>query len=266
MIRLLLILFPIFLFAQKPKLMLLKTYKDQNITNWVMSEKLDGIRAYWDGKKLLTRSGKIIHAPKWFIKNYPPFEIDGELWTKRNDFENIVSIVNDKIPSDGWKKIKHYIFEVPNQKGNLFERLKKVKPYENEIIKILPQIKVKDKKHLESFLDEILSKNGEGLVVRDPKVPYINKRTSKALKVKKFLDNECKVVGFVDGNGKYSGMIGAIKCQMDDGKVFKIGTGFSDKLRLKPLKIGTIITYKYQNLTKYGKPRFPVFVRVRINE
>ena len=52
-----------------------------------MSEKLDGIRAYWDGTHLISRGGKIIHAPEWFTKNYPLFEIDGELWTKREDFD-----------------------------------------------------------------------------------------------------------------------------------------------------------------------------------
>lgn len=79
MIKFFLLLIPFLLLADKPNMMLLKTYKDQNITGWVMSEKLDGIRAYWDGKQLLTRKGNAIHAPKWFSKNYPPFEIDGEL-------------------------------------------------------------------------------------------------------------------------------------------------------------------------------------------
>ena len=165
------------LVAEKPKLLLLKTYKEQNTTNWVMSEKLDGIRAYWDGKQLLSRGGKIIHAPLWFTENYPPFEIDGELWTKRDDFENISSIVRDKIPSKEWSQIKHYIFEVPNAHGGLFERLSKVKPYEGKYIKILPQIVIKDKTHQDQFLEEIESKNGEGIVVRDPKALYINKRT-----------------------------------------------------------------------------------------
>ena len=50
-----------------------------------MSEKLDGIRAYWDGVRLVSRGGKVIYAP--------PFALDGELWTKRSDFENISSIV-----------------------------------------------------------------------------------------------------------------------------------------------------------------------------
>ena len=137
-IKLLFLLLPLILLANKPNLLLLKVYKDQNISTWVMSEKLDGIRAYWDGKHLISRGGKIIYAPKWFTKNYPPFAIDGELWSKRGDFENISSIVRDKTPSKEWKKITHNIFEVPNVKGGLFQRLIKVKPYKSEIIKIIP--------------------------------------------------------------------------------------------------------------------------------
>ena len=228
-----------------------------------MSEKLDGIRAYWNGKELLTRSGKTIYAPAWFIKNYPPFEIDGELWTRREDFENISSIVRDKVPSKAWKEVKHYIFEVPHAKGDLFERLAKAKPYENEVIKILPQIAIKDKKHLEDFHNALDKKGAEGVVVRDPNMPYINKRTSKALKVKRFKDAECKVLGYTEGKGKFKGMIGAIKCLLDNGIDFKIGTGLKHKDRQSPPEIGSSITFKYQNLTKYGKPRFPVYLRER---
>ena len=253
------------LFASKPNLLLLKTYKDQNTTNWVMSEKLDGIRAYWDGNQLLSRSGKLIHAPKWFIKDYPKFEIDGELWTKRGDFENISSIVRDKNPSRYWSEIKHYIFEVPNAKGGLFQRLEKVKPYENKYIKVLPQIIIKNKQHQNNYLKEIEAKNGEGIVVRDPKSLYINKRTSKALKVKSFKDMECKIIGFTKGKGKYSGKVGAIKCQLPNQIRFKIGSGISDNFRSNPPLIGTIITFKYQNITKYGKPRFPIYLRIREN-
>jgi len=264
MIRLLSILFlPLLLFAQKPKLLLLKVYKDQNISGWVMSEKLDGIRAYWNGKELLTRSGKIIHAPKWFTKDFPPFEIDGELWSKRGDFENISSIVRDKIPTEKWKEITYNIFEVPNQKGNLFERLSKVKPYQNRIIKIIPQIKIKDKKELKQFLIKIEKKGGEGVVVRDPNAPYIAKRTSKALKVKSFKDKECKVLSYNIGHGKYKGLMGSINCIMDNNISFKIGSGFNLEERKNPPPIGSIITFKYKEITKYGKPRFPIFLRVR---
>ena len=257
------VIFSLSLFAEKPKLLLLKVYKDQNISGWVMSEKLDGIRAYWNGKELISRSGKIIHAPKWFTKNYPPFEIDGELWSKRGDFENISSIVRDKTPSQKWHEIKHYIFEVPNAKGGLFERLAKVKPYEGKYIKIIEQIPIKNRKQMQDFLHQVEAKGGEGIVVRDPNATYINRRTSKALKVKSFLDAECKVVKILKGKGKYSTKMGSIECKLSNGTLFKIGSGFSDKQRSNPPHIGDIVTFKYKEMTKYGKPRFPVFLRVR---
>jgi DNA ligase-1 len=249
--------------GQKPSLWLLESYRDQNISGWVMSEKLDGIRAYWDGERLITRGGKTIHAPKWFTQHYPPFPIDGELWTKRKDFEHIASIVRDRTPSEKWKEIKHYIFEVPHAKGDLFDRLEKAKAYENRVIKILPQIKIKDKKHLESFHKELELKGAEGVVVRDPTMPYIDKRTNTALKVKHFDDTECEVVGYTKGRGKYEGVIGALECRLKSGILFKIGTGLRDDERQNPPKIGEQVTFKYQGFTKYGKPRFPVFVRVR---
>jgi len=249
--------------AQKPNLWLLKTYKDQNISGWVMSEKLDGIRAYWNGKELLSRGGKKIYTPQYFTKHFPKFELDGELWTKRKDFENISSIVQDKNPSQGWKNITYNIFEVPHAKGALFERLEKVKPYENKIIKLLPQIKIKNKSHLEAFHNDLEKKGAEGVVVRNPKMPYIAKRTSTALKVKRFKDAECEVIGYTHGKGKYRELLGALKCRLDNGIIFKIGTGLSDSERKKPPNIGAFVTFKYQNLTKYGKPRFPVYLRVR---
>jgi len=251
------------LFGNKPNLLLLKVYKDQNITNWVMSEKLDGVRAYWDGEHLISRGGKIIHAPKWFTQSYPPFAIDGELWSRRGDFDHISSVVRDKTASDGWKKITHNIFEVPNAKGNLYKRLEKVKPYENDHIKIIKQIKIHSKKELEVFLKEIENQGGEGVVVRDPSVGYIAKRTSKALKVKSFYDSECKVVGYTLGKGKLQGKMGALKCELPSGVIFKIGSGFSNIERINPPKIGTNVTFKYKEFTKNGKPRFPVFLRVR---
>ena len=257
------LVFPFLLLASKPNLFLLKTYKDQNITNWVMSEKLDGIRAFWDGEHLISRGGKIIHAPKYFTKNYPPFPIDGELWSKRGDFENISSIVRDKKAGKNWKEIKHYIFEVPNAKGNLYERLEKVKPYVNDYIKIIPQYRIKNKKDMIGFLKNIEQKGGEGVVVRDPLASYIAKRTSKALKVKSFLDDECEVVRILKGNGKYKDMMGSLECKLENGIFFKIGSGFTIKERKQPPSIGDIITFKYKELTKYKKPRFPVFIRVR---
>ena len=264
MIKFIYLILPLILVAQKPELLLLKTYKNQNISGWVMSEKLDGIRAYWNGKNLISRGGHIIHAPKWFIKDYPAFELDGELWSKRSDFENISSIVRDKIPSKAWSEIKYYIFEVPNAKGGLLKRLNIARSYENNIIKIIPQLRIKNRKHLQVFLHKIDKNGGEGVVLRDPNASYINKRTNKALKLKIFRDKECKVIAHNDGHGNFKGVLGSITCQLDNNITFKIGSGFSLKERNNPPSIGTIITFKYQKMTKYNKPRFPIFLRVRV--
>jgi len=261
MYKLLLLFLPLLLLAQKPKLLLLETYRDQNISGWVMSEKLDGIRAYYDGKHLISRGGNIIHAPKWFLEGYPPFEVDGELWSKRGDFEHISSIVKTKVASERWKEITHNIFEVPNVEGNLTQRLLHVKPYTNKYLKIIPQIKIKNREHLDRFLKEIELKNGEGVVVRDPSKSYIAKRTSSALKVKTFHDAECKIVGYTEGKGKYRGLVGALICQLDNEIEFKIGSGLSDNDRRNPPKVGTVITFRHQGFTKYAKPRFGVYLR-----
>lgn len=266
--KLLLLILPFLLFAGKPDLLLLKTYKDGlHVEGWLMSEKLDGVRAYWDGKKLISRGGHELKAPKWFTKDFPPFEIDGELWSERGDFANTSGVVRKQTPHDGWKKLTYNIFEVPNQNGGLLERLsvlqEYLKKYPSDYIRVIEQSTCRDSNHLKTFLKDIETKGGEGVVVRNGKALYINKRTSQALKVKSFDDTECEVVGFNKGKGKYKNLVGSLKCKLKSEQIINIGSGLSDELRKNPPKKGTIITFKYQGLTKYGKPRFPVFLRIQ---
>ena len=58
-----------------------------------MSEKLDGVRAYWDGKALISRLGNPFHAPDWFLAGLPDVPLDGELWIGRKAFQRTVGIV-----------------------------------------------------------------------------------------------------------------------------------------------------------------------------
>lgn len=264
----LLLLFWLPLFGEKPNLLLLKSYNnDINVTNWLISEKLDGVRAYWNGKELISRSGKTFAAPEWFIKNFPPFEIDGELWTKRGDFESIISIVNQQEAHEGWRKIRYHIFEVPHQKGGLLERLEVLKTWlvknPNSFIQIIPQKRCKGSEHLKKLLDEVEAKGAEGLVVRNSETPYMDSRSNSSLKVKKSSDDECIVTGYTQGNGKFKGFVGALLCEWRENKVLKIGSGLSLEDRKNPPKIGEEVTFKYNGLTKYGNPKYPVFLRVR---
>lgn len=281
MIRIVFALLVLLNFAFSLDLLRLSEFKDQNVSGWLASEKLDGVRAYWDGENLLSRQGKKLNAPLSFTKNFPKFALDGELYAKELKFEEIQASVMDKLPDEkAWSRLKFHIFDVPEASGGLLDRLevlaKFLKNEPNQNLIIIKQIKMRDNAQFLKFTENIIAKGGEGAVVREPNAPYERKRSKNALKFKKFKDAECEVIAVNKGNGKYEKFAGSITCKAFGGKddkeragepkegtIFKIGSGLSDENRQKPPKIGSIITYKFQNLTSNGKPRFPIFLRVR---
>ncbi len=249
---------------QKPKIY---DKSKHNINNWYMSEKLDGIRAYWNGKELLSKNGNKINAPDWFIKNFPNFELDGELWTKRDDFENIQNIVLDENPSIKWEKLTYNIFEVPNEKGDFNKRLEKIKLWlennPNKYIKIIPQKICKDEYELNDFLKELLKQKAEGVIIKNPKKEYFVGRSDDILKVKTFYDDEGLVIGLnYSKNNEFKSLI----IKLNNGIIFNLGGGFSEIERKNPPKIGDIVTFKYYDLTKNNKPKFASFLRIRNKE
>ncbi|WP_103637228.1 DNA ligase [Campylobacter concisus] len=268
-------------FAFSLELLRLSEFKDQNVSGWLASEKFDGVRAYWDGENLLSRQGKKLNAPLSFTKNFPKFALDGELYAKELKFEEIQASVMDKLPDEkAWGRLKFHIFDVPEASGGLLTRLeilaKFLKNEPNDNLIIIKQIKMRDNAQFLKFTEEIILNGGEGAVVREPNAPYERKRSKNALKFKKFKDAECEVIAVNKGSGKYANFAGSLTCKALGGKddkekagepkegtIFKIGSGLSDKNRQDPPKIGSIITYKFQNLTANGKPRFPIFLRVR---
>lgn len=230
-----------------------------------MSEKLDGIRGYWDGKKLYTKNGNEIITPKNFTNNFPPFALDGELWSKREDFEFIQSVVLDKTPSANWDKITYNIFEVPDANGDFKERLEKAKKwfdkYPNKNIHIIKQIVCKDEQHLLNYLDKIVKLNGEGIIVKDSTQEYHTGRSPYILKVKKSYDMEGIVIGY--NYKKNSKIVKSLQVKLISGVVFNLGGGLSDMQRINPPKRGDMVTFKYYGYTKKGKPKFASFLRVR---
>lgn len=100
-------------------------------------------------------------------------------------------------------------------------------------------------------------------MLRDPESFYENRRSKTLLKVKTFYDDEATVLGYTKGTGRCEGMVGALKCRNTHGVEFEVGSGLNDDMRKRPPKIGTVITYKYQEFNeKSGKPRFPTFLRI----
>lgn len=240
---------------------------DEDITGWVMSEKLDGIRGYWDGSRLLTRKGLPLHPPPWFIKNFPAFELDGELWSKQGEYEFIQSVVLDAEPGSGWEKINYHIFEVPNQKGPFFQRLDRARKWfgahPNPHIRVIPQTLVQTGSDLDRFVIDVESRGGEGVILKNPNMPYHTGRSTHVLKVKKARDMEGLVIGINKGKGKYENAMGSLTLKLENGVIFKLGTGFTDMVRNNPPAVGTTVTFKYHGLSKKGVPKFASFLRVR---
>ncbi|MDC3224449.1 DNA ligase [Mariniblastus sp.] len=238
----------------------------QDLKGWWMSEKLDGVRAYWDGKNLLSRNGNIFHAPEWFIKDLPSTELDGELWIERKSFQKTVSTVRRKNANDDWKQIKYVVFDAPSMNGKFEERLGYLddlsKSLANAYFQTLDHTRCRGISHLQKQLSKITSIGGEGLMLREPASVYEHGRSSTLLKVKNFLDTEATVIDHIAGRGRHKGRMGALLVQLDNGTEFSVGTGFSDAQRNKPPAIGTRITFRYQELTDSGVPRFPSYLRI----
>jgi DNA ligase 1 len=240
-----------------------------DLTGWWMSEKLDGVRAYWDGKQFLSRQGNIYHAPDWFVEGLPTVALDGELWIDRKKFQRTVSIVRRQDKSDLWKEVRFLIFDAPAATGGFEDRLAFLKDaLAKNTAKFASQHAHERCKSLEALraeLARIEALAGEGLMLRQPGSKYVAGRSSTLLKVKTFHDAEAVVVGHQAGAGRHKGRMGALLVRLPNGTDFAIGTGFSDRERENPPTIGATVTFRYQELSDAGVPRFPSWVGVRLD-
>ncbi len=134
--------------------------------------------------------------------------------------------------SGNWDGIRLHVFDVPQAQGNLYQRLetasKWLKSHPSARFTVIPQV----------------GRNGQ------------------LLKLKSEYDDECTVTRHYEGKGRNVGRLGAVGCKNRYGE-FRIGSGFKDKDRDHPPKIGALITYRYRGFTQKGTPKFATFVRVR---
>lgn len=250
----------------KPALLLANVYHQGiDLENYWVSEKLDGVRAYWDGKQLISRQGNVFNVPEWFVSGFPGLPLDGELWMGRNQFEVLSGAVRKRIPDENqWRKIRFMIFDMPGHGGTFDQRLAAMKVLpDTPYIDVIDQFRVATHGLLVQALDRIDAMGGEGLMLHRGSSYYYAGRRDDLLKLKSYQDTEAKVIAHLPGNGKYSGMMGALLLETPQGMQFKVGTGFTDAIRKNPPKLGSVVTYKYFGKTANGVPRFASFLRIR---
>jgi DNA ligase-1 len=316
-----------------------------SIGGWYASEKLDGMRAYWDGgwtrgkltseipfantlkdfrrvtppysTGLWSRYAKPIAAPDWWLDELPDFPLDGELYLGPGRFQELISTVKRFEPIDrDWENVEYRVFDLPPdysflapgkinnpQWTAIFDDMRDLPPVRkygvmnfhkvNRMVELgkirltgpaiwetqvkLPMQTDTAEANIDILLDHIVSKGGEGVVLRKPESIWTPQRTWDLLKLKPWHDSEALVTGFVWGKGKLEGLFGSMIVEWR-GKTFEL-SGFTDAERelyhfgtdrrtsgtpgeqvpptvgSKLFPKGSVITFRYRELTNDGLPK-----------
>jgi DNA ligase-1 len=254
-----------------PELMLADIYRQgPDLSQYRISEKLDGVRARWDGTYLISRGGKVFAAPEWFTKGFPAVPLDGELWLGRGRYEEVSSIVRTQQPHDGWQNVRLMVFDLPAHGGTFDQRViamnRLVTESDSPYWRIIEQQRVGSEEDLLKWLHKVIDQGGEGLMLHRETALYASGRSQDLLKLKLFTDAEATVIGYRPGKGQLAGQTGSLIVRTDQGVIFSIGGGLNHEERRRPPPVKSRITFRHQGLTKNGIPRFPVFLRIRDEE
>ncbi len=234
---------------------------------YLVSEKYDGVRGLWDGDTLRHRSGRPVSAPAWFTARLPRTPLDGELWLGRGRFDALSGLVRKAVPVDAeWRQVRYMVFELPGADGPFEARAKRIRAIADQAawpqLVAVEQAPVGDRAALQRRLAAVVAQGGEGLVLHLASAAYRPGRSNATMKLKPERDTEAVVVAHRPGHGRLAGQLGALEVRTPEGRQFLIGTGFSDAQRRAPPAVGSVVTYRYRELTSTGLPRFASFVRV----
>lgn len=257
-----------------PPLMLANTYHSGvDLADYWVSEKMDGVRGYWDGKQLWTRAGNPIAAPDWFTADWPRLPMDGELWAGRGRFDFASATVRALQPDAArWQQMRFMVFDLPEESGEFNDRLKLLQallPAERGPAGRWPQLQLVEHKRVANHevlmqqRDAVVKAGGEGLMLHRGSSLYQAERNDDLLKVKPWDDAEAVVIAVLPGKGKYEGIMGALLVEMPSGQRFRLGSGFSDAERRQPPAPGARLSYRHRGLHGSGIPRFASFLRLR---
>lgn len=241
---------------------------DRSPAGFLVSEKLDGVRAFWDGQSLRFRSGRQIAAPPWFTAALPKLALDGELWLARGQFDRLSGTVRRTDPVDAqWRDIRYMVFDLPGAPGTFADRVTRLATAVQDAgqpwLQAVVQQRFEGVAALQTRLKQVLAQGGEGLVLHRANALWSPGRSDALLKFKPEPDEDAKVVGHLPGKGRHAGRLGALLLELPDGQRFALGTGFTDLQRETPPAIGAFVTYRYRDRTANGLPRFASFLRVR---
>jgi DNA ligase 1 len=241
---------------------------DLDPSPYLVSEKLDGVRALWDGERLRFRGGGAVAAPPGFIAGLPAGQaLDGELWLGRGRFDALSAIVRRERPgATDWAEVRYLVFEQPGGAGTFAQRAERLwrmaADHAGRRWEVVPQERLASAAALRNRLAEVVAAGGEGLMLHRADAAYVSGRSDVLLKLKPVRDAEAVVIGYTPGQGRLAGQVGALRVRDEQGREFLVGSGLTDAQRARPPAVGSVVTYSWRGETATGLPRFPTLVRL----
>lgn len=256
--------------------------------NFCITEKLDGIRCYArieNGEPhLFTRQGQLIEglvAVERSLKRLfagQTLDLDGELVVSNYQelpskiaYKETVKIVRTKGLKGG---ITYRVFDLPSNLRYIERRAKLASliPAGGDVVELVPILYAGEETAMIDYhLKRICAAGGEGVMINMSDAPYEYKRSSSLLKVKQMQDCDLMIIGFAEGDGALTGMLGALIVDYKGGEL-RVGSGFtladrSAFWQCRNQLIGRVVSVQYfeETTDDTGKPslRFPVFLEMR---
>jgi hypothetical protein len=253
--------------------LLAKKFDGQDPVGMMASEKLDGVRAYWNGEGFYSRNGNLFEAPSWMLDLLPDEDLDGELYLGPGQLYEAISIVKTKPPTHAWRKLRYMVFDAPDAAGPFRERLKHAERLVDEAcrrwrgpgpcpVQLVQHTLIRSPQDLDRFHREVTSRGIEGTMLRDPDSRYERTRSGTLLKLKDFQDGNAEVIGYKKGA---TAAVGSYQMRdLDNGAVFTVDARHAPAGRRGALlPVGTQVEYRFQERTPNGNPRHPILIGVR---
>lgn len=219
---------------------------------------------------------------------YPAVVLDGELYTTEIPFEELAGLIKTKklTPSDMEKLcvIEYHIYDIVDETMPYHVRHDSIKKMFAQVaastassphklppyIRLVEMIEAKTQAEFKVEFSRFIEEGYEGIMLRNKMGMYrCNYRSHDLQKYKEFQEDEFRIIGFMQGDGRDKGTVIWI-CETKEGKEFKVRPRGTIENRSKLFKtgekyVGKMLTVIYQELTEEGKPRFPVGKDVREN-
>lgn len=238
-----------------------------------MTEKYDGVRAYWDGKKLISKQGGDIPCPAEFVENLPKVPLDGELWIERNSFHRMNGVLhsNDK---GLWRDVKYVVFDLPGSPHPFetrMEELRKLSLPSN--VQLVEPVRCRDMTHLKEHMGSLLKLGAEGLMLSEPGSLYTPGRRGSLLKIK--VGIQVLTAKAIRGFRGASRRDPASRAHVSPVFCFSLCSWIPRangvkcaipcflQVRENPPAVGSVVTVKHTGYYSTGTLKFPYFWRAR---